>query len=433
MLVTASADHIARIFPIVDGFAETARVSSPGAMRAVAVSSDSKFLAAGDEIGFATVHPIGGSGARVKIPFGGQVAALAFGPPSGNLLAAASPDGGIRVVRVSDGAEMAHFPGIDQAVTVAFSPNGRFIAGGGLGGVAELAATSDWKTVRRFVLRPDRAGVENANPAQTGLSSPASAPGTVASVPEEQVFSLAFSPDSSTLAIGSVVLPDDGMIRLVALDSLKDRVSVRLRDWVQTIAFSGDGQRVAAGGTKGAWGLSTAGAETPTELASAAAPVALSTDGQLLAVAEIGTEVAQTVGIYLSGSLKREMQIINGGAVVAVAFSPDGTLLASASSDGTTKLVSARTGAEEIRLSHERAATAIAFSPDSRFVVTASEDGTARLWSTDFDVILKRLCAGPGRNITLSEWRRFIGDVDWQPTCPEWPIPDDVRAAGLAR
>jgi WD40 repeat protein len=62
-----------------------------------------------------------------------------------------------------------------------------------------------------------------------------------------------------------------------------------------------------------------------------------------------------------------------------VAFSPDGSLLATASGDGTARLVEERTGDEVARVTHSRLVRAVTFSPDGSLLATASFDSTARV------------------------------------------------------
>jgi hypothetical protein len=71
----------------------------------------------------------------------------------------------------------------------------------------------------------------------------------------------------------------------------------------------------------------------------------------------------------------------HAGWVRGVAFSPDGALLATASTDKTARLWDPATG-ECVRTltGHAEAVYGVAFSPDGRLLATASMDNTAKLW-----------------------------------------------------
>jgi WD40 repeat protein len=81
------------------------------------------------------------------------------------------------------------------------------------------------------------------------------------------------------------------------------------------------------------------------------------------------------------------LELVHQGWVHALAYSPDGRWLATASADKAARIWDAETGQEVARLTHDEAVLDVAFSPaplddaSSRWLATASADHTVRLWS----------------------------------------------------
>jgi WD40 repeat protein len=70
--------------------------------------------------------------------------------------------------------------------------------------------------------------------------------------------------------------------------------------------------------------------------------------------------------------------------VNALALSPRGDLLATASRDRTVRLWDVASCTEHIRLrGHTNSVNAVAFTPDGKTLVTADADGNIRLWQID--------------------------------------------------
>ncbi|MCJ1420358.1 hypothetical protein MMC32_006715, partial [Xylographa parallela] len=107
--------------------------------------------------------------------------------------------------------------------------------------------------------------------------------------------------------------------------------------------------------------------------------VAFSQDGSLLASASLD----QTVRLW-NPATGQEIQKLEGHTegVNAVAFSHDGSLLASASYDQTVRLWNPATGQEIQKLKgHTDGVHAVAFSQDGSLLASASLDQTVRLWN----------------------------------------------------
>ncbi|QTR50994.1 WD40 domain-containing protein [Candidatus Thiothrix anitrata] len=78
---------------------------------------------------------------------------------------------------------------------------------------------------------------------------------------------------------------------------------------------------------------------------------------------------------------RKQTPSLNIGQVNALAYSPDGKVIASGSGDNTVRLWEAATGKELKTLSgHSDSVYALAYSPDGKVIASGSDDNTVRLW-----------------------------------------------------
>jgi eukaryotic-like serine/threonine-protein kinase len=369
ILVTGGEDRKIRIWGVATSALQSTLSGHLGEVFSVSVAPDDRTLAAAVADG--TVWRWDIAGAKPLAPIGAHTKRawdVKFSP-DGRTLATASRDGTVKLWDANPGQTHATIAGLASPPDVlAFSPDASQVAGLIPGSAGDGGKFRAWDV---------RAGAERGGfPDLDG-----------------RLGGVTFS-TATALAAQAVIGGNGlGIYVMSAIDRRWQRLPFILKPapeqrpvTITCIGLSSDACYLVTGHPRGKvtiWDLGTgrARATMNPEAQHEVCALRISPDGGLVAAA-VRTGGGVRLWDVASGTLRATL-VGHLGAVRSLAFSPDGSALATAGTDGTIRVWSTANGLEQVALAgHSGEVQSLALSPDGKTLASGGEDGTVKLWHT---------------------------------------------------
>jgi WD40 repeat protein len=471
LLASGSNDNSVRIWSVL-GSREVQRLPHAFGVLGVAFSPDGKLVATAGWEGLARIWELATGRQIASFDHRSAVNAVAFST-DGNRLATAGTDATVRVWDRVTGIEVARATHEATVAAVKFSPDGRYIATASKRTVALWATAYGNELVQLH--HPDAIVVAvGFSPDGKRLITAAADTARVWSLNDgrelyrlkhdAQVDDVIFSPESGL--IETITRPKpvaDSSACAHRWDAASRALQKSLCPGLSAMAFNQDGRSLVFADMHGqvnvqdlATGTSRVKIKGIAD-ANFQSAVAVSIRHRYAAVATDAQDVARLHLADATGNAKprvisldsranalafdAEERVISAGTqngvglwdvvsgrelgrvslaegATSVAISSDGRHLATGGRDQSVRIWEIPAFIEVARFEMGGNVNRVAFSPDNKLVAAASSDRTARVWRWKTDPF-QEACSRLTRNLTLEEWRTYLGDLSYRRTCTD--------------